>query len=226
MLRRGDWAKTTHLIDLCGGTAYYFDKIGIYFLPLRAGNMDQRKRMFYVLTCLVGAMTSTASLLAWMAPSMPKAVVSKDTGNILGIARSLVTEDVPVHRAQWHQVEIVPEPVASSTELSLASDSDGGSFHFFIDDRGSLSRAGNWRGQLPAGGSLDTVRVRLARQSVSRVISAQQSRTLSALLRALDEAVSPGHRSLPIHFDPAFASSQLRAAGSLPRSVLLSRVSG
>ncbi len=187
--------------------------------------MDQRKRLFFVLTSLAGAMTSTASLLAWMAPVLP-ATPQATTTNMLGIARSLVTEDVPVQKAHWQRVEIVPEPIAQTSGMILASAPGNGAYHFFIDDRGSMSRASSWRGQVPAGQDHDAVRVRLARSSVNDSISVRQSRALGALLRALDEVVSPAAESLPVRLDPAFAPIGLRTAATLYGNTMLSRVSG
>jgi len=188
--------------------------------------MDQRKRLFFVLTCLTGAMTSTASLLAWMAPTLPSISPQNPATNMLGIARSLVTEDVPVQTAQWQRVEIVPEPNDLSFGVRLASATDSGAYHFFIDDRGTLSRASSWRGQVPAGRDPDTVRVRLARSPVNEPISERQSRALSALLRALDEVVSPARESLPVRLDPSFAPLDLRAVATLSGTPVLSHISG
>ncbi len=187
--------------------------------------MDQRKRLFFVLTSLAGAMTSTASLLAWMAPTLP-AATQKDATNMLGIARSLVTEDVPVQENQWQRIDIVPEPAAQSSGVVLASSRDNGAYHFFIDDRGSLSRASSWRGQTPAGIDPEAVRVRLAHSPANEPISARQSRALGALLRALDERVSPMGESLPVRLDPVFAPLKLTTAARLSANPMLSRLSG
>lgn len=145
---------------------------------------------------------------------------------MLGIARSLVTEDVAVQRAQWQRVEIVPEPAAVSSGMILTSATDSGAYHFFIDDRGTLTRASNWRGQIPAGRDTNTVRVRLARSASDETISQRQSRALSALLRALDELVSPARESLPVRLDPTFTPAALRATAIFPDNRMLSRISG
>jgi len=188
--------------------------------------MDQRKRLFYVLTCFAGAMASTASLLAWMDPQQRGPTDATAQRSVLGIARSLVSDDVPIRPAMWRRVEVVPEPVAATPGFLLASQPVDAQYHFFIDDRGSLSRAGNWCGQLPVTEDHETVRVRLARPPAANAITDRQTQTLSALLRALDEMVSPSPNSLPVELDPSFASGFAESAASELRTALLARVTG
>lgn len=158
--------------------------------PFRADPMDQRRRMYKTLGCLVGAMTGTASLLAWIdpSPSIPNAALTHE--ELLLAARSLVFDGVAIQPSKWRTVEVVPGPSMRGQGVTLAAGADPGESHFYIDDEGRLSRADRWDRQLAASNALHTIRIEIAQDNTRPSPSPAQSSSVQALLDVLEEAVS------------------------------------
>ena len=151
--------------------------------------MDQRRRMYKTLGCLAGAMTGTASLLAWIdpSPSIPTPVLSQD--ELLAAARSLVFDDVTIRPGQWRSVEVVEGPATLGPGVALIADADRSECHFYIDDRGEPSRAGRWDRQLAPSDAPHTIRIEVGHDQGRPFPSPAQSNGVQALLEALNDGV-------------------------------------
>ena len=103
--------------------------------------MDQRARTITVLACLAGAMTGTASLLAWMDPSIPPPPEPLSHHQLEILARSLVNDAVVIEPNIWHRVEVVADPGLTQSGTWLAARAETSQSHFFIDDTGRPTRA-------------------------------------------------------------------------------------
>lgn len=159
----------------------------------RADRMDQQKRMFRTLGCLAGAMTGTASMLAWIDPSstLPHRTLSQD--ELTALARSLVFDDVPLRPNQWRQVEIVEGPALRSAGVLLTADADRSESHFYIDDEGRPSRAGRWDRQLSPSNAPHTIRIEISTDNTQPFPSPAQQNSVQALLDSLNDAVTAHH---------------------------------
>ncbi len=155
--------------------------------------MDQRRRMYKTLGCLAGAMTGTASLLAWIdpSPSIPAPVLSQE--ELLATARSLVFDDVTIRPMQWRSVEVVEAPSMRGPGVALSAGPDRSECHFYIDDQGRPSRAGRWDRQLAPSDAPHTIRIEIARDDTEPSPSPAQQNSVQALLDALNDAVSARH---------------------------------
>ena len=178
--------------------------------------MDQRTRMFKTLGCLVGAMTGTSMLLAWIDPSPG---ISTDEARpddfIIRRARSLVTDNVDVLKDRWDNVEVFAGSARRSSAPFLTARSDKGRHHFHIDLEGRASRTSRWPHQVGSAGRRRDVRIRVALKSPHQPMSRTQAHCVRALIIALSEAtVATGSdhavdsaspvlagRSLPIRLD-------------------------
>jgi len=182
--------------------------------------MDQRARMYRTLGCLAGAMTGTATLLAWINPSpvLPEEPVR---GQIDSLARALVLDRVELRPGQWRDVEILARPTAANAAVMLAAGVDPPEFHFYIDRDGRPSRADRWRHQLPPSNSPHTIRIQVATVGNRPRVSSVQWETVQGLLEAIHDAVAPHRAPLPVHL-----SAELSQARVLPTSPLLATPSG
>ena len=169
-------------------------------ISFRAGRMDQRRRMYKTLGCLAGAMTGTASLLAWIDPSPPTPTPVLSQEELLAAARSLVFDDVTIRPMQWRSVEVVEAPSMRSSGVALAADADRNECHFYVDDQGRPSRAGRWDDQLALSDAPHTIRIEVSHNDALPFPSAVQSGSVQALLDALEEAVTPAGSTLQIRF--------------------------
>ena len=149
--------------------------------------MDQHKRMYKTLGCLAGAMTGTASLLAWIDPSPSLGTLSQHELAIH--ARSLVFDDVPLRAGQWRQVDIVEGPALHRPGVILAAGGDRSESHFYIDEGGRLFRTHRWDRQLPPSNAPHTIRVGIVQVDARPSLSSAQADSIGALLDALNEAV-------------------------------------
>ena len=155
--------------------------------------MDQRKRMYRTLGCLAGAMTGTASLLAWIdpSPSPPPRTLSQQ--ELAVQALSLVFDGVPLRPGQWRQVEIVEGPSLQSAGILLTADTDRSECHFLVDDAGQMSRTNRWDRQHASSNAPHTIRIEMSHNDTGPFPSPAQSNSVEALLDALNEAVSAQH---------------------------------
>ena len=146
--------------------------------------------MCKTLGCLAGAMTGTASLLAWIdpSPSIPTPVLSQE--ELLAAARSLVFDDVTIRPMQWRSVEIVEGPSMRGPGVALTAGADRSECHFYIDDHGRPSRAGRWDRQLAPPDAPHTIRIEIAHGDTEPSPSPAQQNSVQALLDALNDAVS------------------------------------
>lgn len=153
--------------------------------------MDQRRRMYKTLGCLAGAMTGTASLLAWIdpSPSIPTAALTHE--ELLWAARSLVFDSVAIQPAQWRTVEVVEGPSMRGQGLALTAGADLSESHFYIDDDGRPSRANRWDRQVAPSNAPHTIRIEIATDDSEP--SPAQQHGVQALLDALNEAVLARH---------------------------------
>lgn len=183
---------------------------------IQNSSMDQRARMFKTLGCLVGAMTGTSMLLAWIDPSPP---ISTDKAIpydvILRRARSLVTDNVVVLKDRWDNVEVFAGFARTSSAPFLTARSDQGKHHFHIDLEGRASRTSRWPHQEGSADHRRDVRIRVALKSPHQPMSRTQVYCVQALIIALREvtaetgsdrgvdSASPvlAGRSLPIRLD-------------------------
>ena len=158
--------------------------------PFRADHMDQRRRMYKTLGCLAGAMTGTASLLAWIdpSPSIPTAALTHE--ELLSTARSLVFDSVAIQPAQWRTVEVVDGPSMRSQGVALAAGADLKESHFYIDDEGRPSRSSRWDRQVAPSNAPHTIRIEIATDDTEPSPSPAQQHSVQALLDALNDAVS------------------------------------
>jgi hypothetical protein len=149
--------------------------------------------MYKTLGCLAGAMTGTASLLAWIdpSPSIPTPVLSQE--ELLVAARSLVFDDVTIRPMQWRSVEVVEAPSLRGPGVALTADADRSECHFYIDDQGRLSRAGRWDDQLAPSDAPHTIRIEVSHDEGQPFPSPAQSNSVQNLLDALNDAVSIRH---------------------------------
>lgn len=163
------------------------------FITLREERMDQRRRMYRTLGCLAGAMTGTASLLAWIdpSPSPPPRILSQY--ELAVQARSLVFDDVSLRLGQWRHVEIVEGPSLQSAGVLLTAGVDRSESHFYVDDHGRLSRTRQWDRQLAPSNAPHTIRIEIAHDDTELSPTTAQSNSVQALLDALNEAVSARH---------------------------------
>jgi len=143
--------------------------------------------------CLVGAMTGTASLLAWIDPSSSPPPLTLSQDELAALARSLVFDDVPLRLSQWSKVEIVEGSSLQSAGVLLTADADRSECHFYIDDEGRPSRASRWDRQLAPSNALHTIRIEIAADESQPFPSPAQQDTVGALLDALKDAVSIEH---------------------------------
>ncbi len=144
--------------------------------------------MLRTLSCLAGAMTGTASLLAWIDPSLPPSAQTLSQAEMFSLARSVVFDGVRVRPTQWRDVEVVEGPVVRSEGVLLTADVDRSECHFRIDDQGRFSRARLWDRQLPPSDAPHTIRIEIAQTNVRPFPSSAQESSVHALLVALDEA--------------------------------------
>ncbi len=158
--------------------------------PFRADLMDQRRRMYKTLGCLAGAMTGTASLLAWIdpSPSTPNAALTHE--ELFSAARSIVFDNVAIQPAQWRTIEVVESPSMRGQGVALTADADLGESHFFIDDEGRPSRASRWDRQAATTDAPHTIRIEIAANDTEPTLTPAQEQSVRALLDALNEAVS------------------------------------
>lgn len=149
--------------------------------------------MYKTLGCLAGAMTGTASLLAWIdpSPSIPTAALTYEEQ--LLAARSLVFDSVAIQPAQWRTVEVVEGPSMRGQGLALTAGVDLNESHFYIDDDGRPSRAHRWDRQVAPSSAPHTIRIEVAHDDTQTFLSLAQQNSVQALLDALNEAVSPRH---------------------------------
>ena len=152
--------------------------------------MDQRRRMYKTLGCLAGAMTGTASLLAWIdpSPSIPTAALTHE--ELLWAARSLVFDSVAIQPAQWRTVEVVEGPSMRGPGVALTAGADLSEFHFYIDDEGRPSRADRWDRQVAPSNAPHTIRIEIATDDTAPSPSPAQQQSVQALLDVLNDAVS------------------------------------
>ena len=153
--------------------------------------MDQRRRMYRTLGCLAGAMTGTASLLAWIdpSPSTPTPVLSQE--ELLAAARSLVFDDVTIRPMQWRSVEVVEAPSMRGPGVALAADADRSECHFYIDDHGRPSRAGRWDDQLAPSDAPHTIRIEVSHSEGQPFPSSAQVNSIQALFDSIEGALKP-----------------------------------
>ena len=155
--------------------------------------MDQRKRMYRTLGCLAGAMTGTASLLAWIDPSSAPPTRTLSQEELAALARSLVFDDVSLRPGQWTQVEIVEGPSLQSAGALLTAGTDRSVCHFYVDDGGRLSRSGRWDRQLAPSNAPHTIRIEITHDETQPFLSPAQQNSVQTLLDALNDAVSARH---------------------------------
>ena len=155
--------------------------------------MDQRRRMYKTLGCLAGAMTGTASLLAWIdpSPSIPTAALTHE--ELLWAARSLVFDSVAIQPAQWRTVEVVEGPSMRGPGMALTAGTDLSESHFYIDDEGRPSRASRWNRQVAPSNAPHTIRIEIAHNDTQTFPSPAQQNSVQTLLDALNEAVAARH---------------------------------
>jgi hypothetical protein len=155
--------------------------------------MDQRRRMYKTLGCLAGAMTGTASLLAWIdpSPSIPTAALTHE--ELLWAARSLVFDSVVIQPAQWRTVEVVEGPSMRGPGVALTAGADLNESHFYIDDEGRPSRASRWDRQVAPSNAPHAIRIEIATDDTEPSPSPAQQHSVQALLDALNDAVSARH---------------------------------
>jgi len=161
--------------------------------PFRADPMDQRRRMYKTLGCLAGAMTGTASLLAWIDPtsSIPTAALTHE--ELLSTARSLVLDNVAIQPARWRTVEVVEGPSMRGPGMALTAGADLNESHFYVDDDGRPSRASRWNRQVAPSNAPHTIRIEVAADDTEPSPSPAQQQCVEALLDALNDAVSAQH---------------------------------
>ena len=155
--------------------------------------MDQRRRMYKTLGCLAGAMTGTASLLAWIdpSPSIPTAALTHE--ELFLAARSLVFDSVTIQPAQWRTVEVVEGPSMRGPGMALTAGADLNESHFYIDDEGRPSRASRWNRQVAPSNAPHTIRIEVAHNDTQTFPSPAQQNSVQTLLDALNEAVAARH---------------------------------
>lgn len=155
--------------------------------------MDQRKRMYRTLGCLAGAMTGTASLLAWIDPLPSPPLQTTSQKELTALARSLVFDDVALRLDQWKRVEIIDGPPLQSAGVLLTAGVDRGESHFHVSEEGRLSRTNRWIRQLAPSNAPQTVRIEIAHDDPQATSSPAQLSSIRALLDALNEAVTIRH---------------------------------
>lgn len=146
--------------------------------------------MIQTLGCLAGAMTGTASLLAWIDPSSTPPPQTLTGDALVALARSLVFDDVPLRRAQWKQVEIVKGPALQSAGVLLTAGADRSECHFHIDREGRPSRASRWDRQLAPSNAPHTIRIEIAVDDTQPFPSPTQQDGVQVLLDTLNDAVA------------------------------------
>jgi len=146
--------------------------------------------MYNTLGCLAGAMTGTASLLAWIdpSPSIPFAELTHEA--LLTTARSLVFDSVAIQPARWRTVEVVEGPSMRGQSMALTAGADLNESHFYIDDEGRPSRANRWDRQVAPSNAPHTVRIEVATVDTEPSPTPVQQQSVEALLDALNDAVS------------------------------------
>jgi len=149
--------------------------------------------MYKTLGCLAGAMTGTASLLAWIDPShsIPTAALTHE--ELLQAARSIAFDNVAIRPDQWRTVEVVEGPSMRGQGVALTAGADLGESHFYIDDEGRASRTSRWDRQLPPADAPHTIRIEIAADDADLSPSPVQQHSIRALLDALNEALSAQH---------------------------------
>lgn len=179
--------------------------------------MDPRTRMFKTLVCLVGSMTGTAALLAWMDPSAPLTAEAPPFEVLLGEARSLVTDDVVVLEDRWDDVEILAGPgrTASASFLTARADIGGAprnsEHHFHVDLKGRASRTPRWSRQEGSTDGKRTVSIRVMPADPDQPMSRVQWNSVRALITALSKAT--GRRVALRRSDLDDRQDQSRPAG-------------
>ena len=156
--------------------------------------MEQSTRMFRTLGSLAVAMTVSAVWLGWIDPSAPLSGDPPAFEVVLDQVRSLVVEDVPIHKDLWQEVEIVAGPGEVAGGALLAARADRGRCHFRIDLEGRVSRTPRWRSQEPLGDHCVIVSVSQADRHSE--MSRAQFDGLRGLLVALRDATSAQDRPL------------------------------
>jgi hypothetical protein len=179
--------------------------------------MDKPRRVLKTLTCLVGAMTGTATLLAWMDPSLPFTPDPVDFDDLQAAVDELVFEGTDLGPASWDAVEIVTDLDGPARSAMLAGRPDGPTWHFYIDGRGRLSRSEHWYRQWPVPEAPERVRIAVAGSGPGAPMAEPQGRCLQVLVAALNHALSRGDgRALSIEVDENWAA----AYGLAPRTSL------
>lgn len=168
--------------------------------------MNRRTRMFCTLAAVTFAMTGAAVVLSYFDP-YPGSDRSITPEAATRLARTLVRDDVVVDRSSWRGVEIIeaPEPPGGAV---LAASADPTESHFYVDDRGRLSRSARWRRQTAAAAAPNMIRIQVSPRASSEGLSPAQWYAVQALLDVIDENVRGGTRPLPIYASDHFQQVQ------------------
>lgn len=171
--------------------------------------------MLKALACLFGAMTTTASLLAWMDPSQPLPPEPLTEMELRSLANSLVTESIVLQSDRWEQVEVLAGPHRPSGGVMLAALADWAEPHFFVDDLGRPYRASRWCTQTPSAGRAHTIRIQVAPRRPGAAATLSQWACVQALVGALHAGLAVPDDSLPVQIDPALVGTPTASAATI-----------
>lgn len=179
--------------------------------------------MWKTLACLVVAMTGASVLLGWMDPSRGLASKQLSHSEIERLARLVVGVDrgIDLQGGRWDDIEVVAAPGPIATGSMLAAGKATTVSHFQVDRRGRPIRARSWREQDADAGSPHTVRIQVAPPAGARPLSPTQCFCIRELIAALNEALVPVDRSLPVRLPQSWedAVDIERAIGELASSL-------
>lgn len=203
--------------------------------PSCVGLMEQPTRVFKTLACLVVAMTATAAWLGCIDPSAPITPELQAYDVVQRNTRSLVVDDVTIHKGKWQGVDIVAARDPMSSGALLAARFDRSRYHFRIDLDGTATRTRRWERQEVSDFGEGAVIIGLARAPELPGMSRAQWQCLGALLAALrattretdltqrldGEVSDPDEEKLPVRVQEEWAKIYGLPAGSTVKIPML-----
>lgn len=189
--------------------------------------MDQRARMFKVLTCLALAMTGAAGLLSWIEPTGPGSSGAPDLAQVVAQARQAVTGDTSVSLGRWCQIDLslCDDRLAGRTDV-LAAVPSNDQYHFFVGDAGVVQANACWWEQESIARHGDAVRVGVYYRSGQSAVPLPQAIALQALVRELNRCCAAPSWALPVSVVGEFGSDEWQAEFARGLRELLASSSG